>query len=99
MTAMVMNDFFRMHPETGCACGCFRQSDEMHVGVTKCTKECCGLPQLWIAAARCRGGKPPQSEGGSKLPHSYFPSSYKYSTNDITAPSNPCTFGLLDSIR
>jgi len=28
----------------------------------------------------------------------YFPNSYKYSTNDITAPSNPCTFGLADSM-
>ena len=28
----------------------------------------------------------------------YFPSSYKYSTNDITAPSNPSTFLFVDSI-
>ena len=31
-------------------------------------------------------------------PLSYFPSSHKYSTNDITAPSSPCTFGLVDSM-
>jgi len=28
----------------------------------------------------------------------YRPSSYRYSTNDITAPSKPCTLGLDDSI-
>src|SRR5947209_6556750 len=33
----------------------------------------------------------------SKIPI-YRPNSYRYSTNDITAPSNPCTFGLADSI-
>ena len=29
---------------------------------------------------------------------SYFPSSYKYSTNDITAPSKPWMFGFVDSM-
>jgi len=29
---------------------------------------------------------------------SYLPNSHKYSTNDITAPSKPCTFGFVDSI-
>ena len=28
----------------------------------------------------------------------YLPNSYRYSTNDITAPSKPCTFGLADSM-
>jgi peroxiredoxin len=28
----------------------------------------------------------------------HLPNSYKYSTNDITAPSYPCTFGFADSI-
>ena len=27
------------------------------------------------------------------------PSAYRYSTNDATAPSNPCTLGLVDSMR
>ena len=31
-------------------------------------------------------------------PQCYFASSYRYSTNDITAPSKPCTFGFADSI-
>jgi hypothetical protein len=26
-------------------------------------------------------------------------SAYRYSTNEATAPSSPCTFGLVDSIR
>src|SRR6185503_3382876 len=29
----------------------------------------------------------------------YLPSSYRYSTNDITAPSKPCTSGLVESMR
>ena len=28
----------------------------------------------------------------------YFASSYRYSTNDIVAPSNPCIFGFEDSM-
>ncbi len=28
-----------------------------------------------------------------------YPNAYKYSTNDAIAPSIPCIFGLLDSIR
>lgn len=28
-----------------------------------------------------------------------YPSAYKYSTNDATAPSSPCTLGLVDSIK
>jgi hypothetical protein len=28
----------------------------------------------------------------------YLPSSYRYSTKDIAAPSKPCTFGFFDSI-
>lgn len=32
-----------------------------------------------------------------ETPLSYF-SSYRYSTNDITAPSKPCRFGFVDSM-
>jgi hypothetical protein len=41
---------------------------------------------------------PIASSCGLAGPSPYLPSSYKYSTNDITAPSKLCTFGLADSI-
>ena len=41
---------------------------------------------------------PEQVVGGTVAFCSHRASSYKYSTNDITAPSNPWTFGFVDSI-
>jgi hypothetical protein len=55
-----------------------------------------GLAVLYRAGALRRASYIGPSD--LAIPVSY-PSAYKYSTNDATAPSNPWTFGLVDSIR
>ncbi len=45
-------------------------------------------PALW----------PTHGDIASRYARAYFASSYKYSTNDIVAPSYPCSFGFVDSI-
>src|SRR5207248_10464946 len=59
---------------------------------------------LAMRVARMRAGKPfghgsvLRSEECNRRADQRCASSYRYSTNDITAPSKPCTFGLADSM-
>ena len=70
------------------------------------------LPGNWRVVTKARTGGGAGQSGTIRTPDEnfsietrnerragrYFASSYRYSTNDIAAPSMPCTFGLDDSI-
>src|SRR5262249_28505197 len=53
-------------------------------------------PRIAGASKRAGPRSPPRPRPG--VSRCYFASSYRYWTNDITAPSKPCTFLFADSI-